>query len=127
MSNLTFEQVTAAKEAGQRESLRNATRDDVLVALSALREVEAGASVSANTLRPALDAAGIKEGRRAGLMRQLCAMDLLCPVMLHVPGEGLIQVGVPSRGKTAKGAYVKLYTRTSVPVPSPSSVSLGPP
>ena len=127
MTSATREQVNAAKNAGVQASLWDATREDMDVLLDALRTLDTGEQVSANTVRAALDRACVLEGFRAGLMRKACALGLLEPVMTYIPGEGQVQVGVPSRGLSAKGAYVKLYRRTAVPVPPPKFDSLPPP
>jgi len=68
-----------------------------------------------------MDAAGVPAKSRAGLVRKVCSLGLLEPVMDHIPGVGDIHRSIPSRGKSAKGAHVKVYRRTANPIPTRDS------
>lgn len=111
---------TEAKTNGIQASLWDASTSDHDTFLAALDTVPAGARMSLNTIRKDLDRARVPSKHRAGFMRQACAESLLTPVTTWVEGEE-VQVGVPSTGESAKGAYVKLYTRTALKATRASS------
>lgn len=104
---------TKAKTEGIQASLWDASTTDHDAFLTALNTVRPGVRMSLNTVRSDLDRAGVPAKHRAGFMRQACAEGLLEPVTTWVEGEE-VHVGVPSTGQSAKGAYVKLYTRTAL-------------
>jgi len=104
------------KLAGQQLSLEAATRLDSDVVLDAVGRRSPGTVMSLNTIREELDAAEVPASVRAGLMRRACEEQLLEPYMHTVTvdeHEVSIHLGIPSDGKSAKGAHVKLYRRTA--------------
>ncbi|MCB2412386.1 hypothetical protein LGT39_05925 [Demequina sp. TTPB684] len=117
MSGATVAEYTAAKESGQQASLWDSMREDIDVIFDAVRPLATGSEFTSNDVRDELDRRGVPTKSRAGLFRKVCALHLLEPVMDHIPGVGDVHRSIPSRGKSANGAHVKVYRRTAVPVP----------
>lgn len=97
----------AAVEAAQVTSL------DEYVVFDAIGFYTAGSLVTANTLRDELDAADVPANVRAPLMKAACKAGILEAVMRTTVTGQMVHESVPSTGKSAKGAHVKLYRRTA--------------
>ena len=104
-----------AKKKGQHDSLFDLLPDDDALFRSEIGRIRPGERFTINRFRVVLDQAKVPEKQRAGLMRKACTDGFVEPVTTIVEGK-TVHVGVPSTGASARGAYVKLYTRTGVKV-----------
>jgi hypothetical protein len=97
---------------GRARSARSCTPEQVDAALRAIADVAAGTEFSVNLVRVRLDNAGIPTTPRAGLFDRAVAAELIEPVNAVV-GNRILAVTEPSTGRTARGARVRVYRRTS--------------
>jgi len=109
-----------AKREGVAAAAESVTSFEQGVVFDAIGERAPGALISANTLREVLDGADVAAGSRSPMMRAACVAGLLEPHLIEVDGQQ-VHASVPSTGASAKGAYVKVYRRTSwawIPAPA---------
>lgn len=107
-----IEAATTAKLEGIAAAAEGATSLDEQVVFDAVGCRAPGEIVTVNTLREELDAAQVPAGARSPKLRAACLAGLLEPYMIDVAGQR-VQASVPSTGKSAKGAGVKVYRRTA--------------
>lgn len=105
---------TAARDAGQRQSLLGLLVDDVERFLEVIREVRPGAEFTVNDVRDRLDAAEIPDKARGGLFAKAAKAGLIRPVVLDVDGERVPKTRA-STGATANAARVRVYLRLGGP------------
>ncbi len=101
-----------AKADGQQLSIMHMPEVRVDSFMEVVGKVPAGEVVSANSIRAALDAAGVPDRARAGLFRRAVAAGLIEPMTVS---DGLNEVRAvePSTGGSARRAQVRLYRRVS--------------
>lgn len=90
------------------------------VLLRAIDGINPGRYVTADTIRDQLDAADLSSAEKSGAFKAACRDGYLTGVFLSLPGFDIahpIHAAVPSTHDAGKGRYVKLYRRTSAPVP----------
>jgi|GEM_PF-2965650 len=107
-----IEAAIEAKREGIAQAAELVTSFEQRVVFDAIGERAPGALISANTLREVLDGADVSAGSRSPMMRAACVAGLLKPHMIEVDGQQ-VHASVPSTGASAKGAYVKVYRRTT--------------
>jgi len=108
-----IEAAIEAKREGLEAAAENVTSFDEFTVFNEIATYLPGELVTANTLRDDLDGAEVPANVRAPLMRAACKAGLLEPVMRTTITGQTVHESVPSTGKSAKGAHVKLYRRTS--------------
>ena len=105
--------IEAKREGLAQVEASSVTSLDEAVVFDAIACCAPGSTVTANTLRDELDGADVPANVRAPLMKAACKAGLLEPVMRTTVTGQMVHDSVPSTGKSAKGAHVKLYRRTS--------------
>ena len=106
------EGATVAKNEALDAVEATASAWDARVVFAAIAAIAPGQPVSTNDLREQLDEAGVPVTPRPALMRAACRDGLLEPFMIFIAGQK-VQAAIPSTGASARGAYVKLYRRTT--------------
>jgi hypothetical protein len=99
---------------GRTRSVQSCTPEQADAALRAIADVEPGTEFSVNLVRDQLDAAGVPAAPRAGLFDRAVAAELIEPVNA-VAGHRILAVTEPSTGRSARGARVRVYRRTTTP------------
>lgn len=88
--------------------------------IRALATIEPGRYVTVDHLRDALDTAQLTSAEKSGGLRAACSDGYITGVFLSLPGFDInhpVHAAVPSTHPAGKGRYVKLWRRTSKPVP----------
>ena len=103
--------MTTTKQEGQEQSLASLTEETWDAFKVVLAAVPAGALFTVNTVRVFLDWADIPVSVRGGLFARAARAGMMRPAM-----SGPYTLQEPSQGTSAKGAGVKVYTRTGAQV-----------
>lgn len=89
--------------------------------LRAVSDLIPGSYVSSDTVRQELDDASLTSAEKSGAFRSACTDGYLTGVFLSLPGFSIdipTPAVVPSTHPAGKGRYVRLYRRTSKPIPA---------
>ena len=103
----------ALRREGQEQSQASLTEDQHAWFLDHVRALPAGAEISVNDLRPALDAREIPKRARGGMFYAATTAGLLEPLYVRLPSGREIPAVERSTGRSAHGAMVQIYVRTA--------------
>lgn len=88
--------------------------------LRAIDGLNPGRYVTVDLIRDECDAASLTSAEKSGALKAACRDGYLTGVFLTLPGFDVghpVHAAVPSTHPAGKGRYVKVWRRTSLPVP----------
>ena len=89
--------------------------------LRAIDGFDAGRYVTVDLIRDECDAAQLTSAEKSAAFKAACTSGHITGVFLTLPGFDVgrpVHAAVPSTHPAGKGRYVKVYRRTSEPVPA---------